>query len=265
MKQPWPLPDENSGNIRLVQRRHSSRCRMGRNRFSFAWISAQLQIISASQWDDGNVPIWRSSAHSICAWYRRLICRMDQAMKLQLQSQKAAKDRQFKGPIDCARQIIRVQGITGLWSGFTGSLAFRSNFFWMFLSFESKGDYAWFFTIRRNALSGSANFWSGGLGSFVYWAMAIPLDNIKNRMMAYPYPQPFPQSVSSAVGVLKRPSFFRVTRQIYSRDGLAGFFRGLAPCFLRAFPVNASAIFVYEGTLRVLGAEKVSFRIFIKA
>jgi solute carrier family 25 carnitine/acylcarnitine transporter 20/29 len=58
------------------------------------------------------------------------------SVKLQLQSQKSVSERQFKGPIDCARQIVRVQGFGGLWSGFTGSLAFRSNFFWMFLSFE---------------------------------------------------------------------------------------------------------------------------------
>ena len=57
-------------------------------------------------------------------------------VKLQLQSQKAVASREFKGPIDCAKQIIRVQGFAGLWSGFTGSLAFRSNFFWMFLSYE---------------------------------------------------------------------------------------------------------------------------------
>jgi hypothetical protein len=57
-------------------------------------------------------------------------------VKLQLQSQKSASDRQFKGPVDCARQIIRTQGLTGMWSGLTGSLAFRCNFFWMFLSFE---------------------------------------------------------------------------------------------------------------------------------
>ncbi|KAF8739321.1 hypothetical protein AX14_010094 [Amanita brunnescens Koide BX004] len=57
-------------------------------------------------------------------------------VKLQLQSQKSVTDRQFKGPIDCARQIIRAQGVLGMWSGFTGSLAFRSNFFWMFLSVE---------------------------------------------------------------------------------------------------------------------------------
>ncbi|KAF8905501.1 mitochondrial carrier domain-containing protein [Gymnopilus junonius] len=168
-------------------------------------------------------------------------------VKLQLQSQKSPLDRRFKGPIHCARQIICIQGITGLWSGFTGSLAFRSNFFWMFLSFEAiMRAFSRLEGTPYQISTGSANFWSGGLASFVYWAMAIPLDNIKNRMMAHPYPQPYPQTVTSAQGVLKNPSFLRVARHIYYRDGMAGFFRGLTPCFLRAFPVNASALFVYE-------------------
>ena len=73
-------------------------------------------------------------------------------------------------------------------------------------------------------------------------------------MMAHPYPLPYP---TSSMSVMTRPSFLLITRCIYVQDGLSGFFRGLGPCFLRAFPVNASAIFVYEGTLRVLGAEEV--------
>ena len=56
-----------------------------------------------------------------------------------MQSQRAASDRQFKGPIDCAKQIVRNKGIFGLWTGFTGSLAFRSNFLFMFGSFEVSG------------------------------------------------------------------------------------------------------------------------------
>lgn len=66
------------------------------------------------------------------------VTKVDQcAVKLQMQSQRAVADRQYKGPIDCARQIIRSQGVLGLWTGFTGSLAFRSNFLWMFMSFEA--------------------------------------------------------------------------------------------------------------------------------
>lgn len=78
-------------------------------------------------------------------------------------------------------------------------------------------------------------------------------------MMAYPYPHPYPTSSTS---VMSRPSFLLIARRIYTRDGFRGFFRGLGPCFLRTFPVNASAIFVYEGIMKALGAEKVHKYIF---
>jgi len=48
-----------------------------------------------------------------------------------------------------------------------------------------------------------------------------------------------------------------VAQNIYRVDGFRGYFAGLGPCLLRAFPVNASALFVYEGILRLLNAEKV--------
>ncbi|OSD03179.1 mitochondrial carrier [Trametes coccinea BRFM310] len=165
-------------------------------------------------------------------------------VKLQLQLQRSTSDRQYKGPIDCIRQIVRAQGVLGLWIGFTGSLAFRSNFLWMFGSFEA--------LMRAfSKLDGTpyaistpmANFMSGGLASFVYWIMAIPADNIKNRMMATPHNLP-------------KPSFTATARQIFVEGGLRGYYRGLGPTLLRAFPVNASALWVYEGLMRVLGAEK---------
>ena len=55
-----------------------------------------------------------------------------------------------------------------------------------------------------------------------------------------------------------RPSFVGTVRQTFAQSGYRGFFRGLGPTILRAFPVNASAIWVYEGLMRTLGAEKVS-------
>jgi solute carrier family 25 carnitine/acylcarnitine transporter 20/29 len=105
-----------------------------------------------------------------------------------------------------------------MWSGFTGSLAFRSNFFWMFLSFEvsqpcvfiselnliytpkalmrsfsrlagtpfevlvrdSETLYTECLT-RIKISTGSANFISGGLGAFAFWGMAIPADNVKKQ------------------------------------------------------------------------------------
>ena len=53
------------------------------------------------------------------------------------------------------------------------------------------------------------------------------------------------------------PSAISVAKIILRDDGVRGFTRGLAPVLLRAFPVNASALFVYEGIMDLLGAEKV--------
>ncbi|TFL06697.1 mitochondrial carrier [Pterulicium gracile] len=172
-------------------------------------------------------------------------------VKLQLQLQSARTDRQFKGPIDCARQVMRVQGLLGMWTGFTGSLAFRSNFFWMFSSFEvlMRG-FSSLQGTRYEMSTGLANFLSGGLGAFSFWIMAIPADNVKNRMMSHP--SIYPQTPGSVI----RRSLLSVVKQIHTEHGFRGFFKGLGPSLLRAFPTNACAFFVYEGALRLMGADK---------
>lgn len=54
-----------------------------------------------------------------------------------------------------------------------------------------------------------------------------------------------------------RPSFSGVMRQIHATSGMRGFFAGLSPCILRAFPANACAMWAYEGLMRTFGAEQV--------
>lgn len=56
---------------------------------------------------------------------------------------------------------------------------------------------------------------------------------------------------------LPRQSVISVAKRIHRENGLIGFARGLTPILLRAFPVNASALFVYEGLMKLMDAEKV--------
>ncbi|KAJ7092650.1 mitochondrial carrier [Mycena epipterygia] len=190
-------------------------------------------------------------------------------VRLQLQMQKSASDRQFKGPIDCANQLVRTQGLLGLWTGLSGGLLFRAHFFYMFLAFEAcmRGlsklngtpyevctpypPALRFLTLWTKPSVGIANLISGGAASLCFWTLAIPFDRTKNQMMSHPYPTPYPESRSA-----NRPSFISVARQIHASEGLRGFYRGIGPCFIRAFPSNACAFFVYEGILRALGAEQ---------
>lgn len=76
--------------------------------------------------------------------------------------------------------------------------------------------------------------------------------------MAHPFPRQYSaSSCGHSVGNPTRPSFVRMARQIYTREGPAGFYRGLGLTLLRAFPMNACAFFVYERMMRGLGAEPV--------
>ncbi|KAF8515173.1 mitochondrial carrier [Gautieria morchelliformis] len=174
-----------------------------------------------------------SVAGLFAGWTSAVVAHPVELLKvnLQLQRQRATTDRKFKGPIDCARQVIKANGVR----------AFRSSFFFMFVLMRT---FDRLHGTPYQMSPGVSNFLSGGLASFVFWITAIPSDNIKNRIMA---------SDLKARGV----SLISVAQNIYRVDGLRGYFAGLAPCLLRAFPVNASALFVYEGILRLLNAEKV--------
>lgn len=77
-----------------------------------------------------------------------------------------------------------------------------------------------------------------------------------SRMLAYPYPRPYPTPSTPTLYTFSQPSFIAVARRTYSTDGMAGFYRGLTPTLLRAFPMNASALFAYEGIMQLLGAEE---------
>ncbi|CED82104.1 Mitochondrial carnitine-acylcarnitine carrier protein [Phaffia rhodozyma] len=152
---------------------------------------------------------------------------------------------QFSGPIDCARQVVREQGFQGLWRGFGATLAFRSNFAFMFGGYELNMR---LFSLLDNtpyALSiPTQTFIAGGMGANAFWLGALPADNVKNRMMTDSITKP------RYTGVLS------VVRAIYAEAGFKGFYRGFVPVVLRAFPTNASALFVFESVMRWSGAEK---------
>ncbi|KAF8610626.1 mitochondrial carrier [Ceratobasidium sp. AG-I] len=165
-------------------------------------------------------------------------------VKLQMQTQRDVKDRQYKGLTDLIRQMYRVQGPFGIWRGFASSLVYRSSFCWMFTSYEV--------LMRASTLLNGtplemstpiANFLAGGFGSFGFWIMGVPFDNIKNRILAAPLNAP-------------QLKFWPVAKGIYNTQGVRGYYRGLSLCIIRAFPVNACAFVVYESLMRAMGAEK---------
>ncbi|GAA5938744.1 uncharacterized protein JCM15063_004856 [Sporobolomyces koalae] len=148
----------------------------------------------------------------------------------------------YTGPIDCAKQLVRERGpLRGPYIGLAGTLLFRSWMGVMFLSYE---------VIQRglnkyypDLSPGTVNFLSGGMASNFFWVAAFPFDAVKNRLMTDDLKNP------------KYPSWRAAARHIWTEGGPKAYYRGFLPCILRAFPTNASALFVWETTMRLLGAE----------
>lgn len=73
---------------------------------------------------------------------------------------------------------------------------------------------------------------AGGMGGLGMWSFAIPLDAVKTKV----------QAASTSMG------FLAGARLIYSELGFAGFYRGIGPALLRAFPANAACFAAKEMT-----------------
>jgi solute carrier family 25 (mitochondrial carnitine/acylcarnitine transporter), member 20/29 len=71
---------------------------------------------------------------------------------------------------------------------------------------------------------------AGGMGGLGMWSFAIPLDAIKTRV----------QASSGNLGA------FGVARQLFAEQGMQGFYRGIGPALLRAFPANAACFAAKE-------------------
>ncbi|KAF8928744.1 hypothetical protein BGZ58_009398 [Dissophora ornata] len=134
-------------------------------------------------------------------------------IKARLQVQYDGKTKLYSGPVDCARQLIRNNGVTGLWKGLVATLWFRS---WFFMWWGSYEIYSAQMRKRTNMSEAAINFWAGGLGANTFWTFAFPCDVVKNKIMTQPDVKnpPFPTIISCF-------------KHVYRTDGLRGFYRAV--------------------------------------
>ncbi|RHW67128.1 mitochondrial carrier protein [Trypanosoma brucei equiperdum] len=77
---------------------------------------------------------------------------------------------------------------------------------------------------------------AGGMGGIAVWSFSLPLDCIKTRVQA------------SSVPLTPVVAF----RAILSEHGIKGFYRGIGPALLRAFPANAACFAARDKTKSTL-------------
>lgn len=81
-----------------------------------------------------------------------------------------------------------------------------------------------------------------GFAATNFWIVAFPTDVIKNRIMSQEDSRP-----------LKYETITKCAKSIYLNEGgYRAFYRGFAPCLLRAFPTNASALFIFDLCMKLM-------------
>ena len=73
---------------------------------------------------------------------------------------------------------------------------------------------------------------SGGIAGVAYWTSIFPLDTIKSKVQVG--------------GSVAQAGLVKIGLEMWRHGGMKVFYRGLAPCALRAFPVGAVMFLTYE-------------------
>ncbi|RNF16202.1 mitochondrial carrier protein [Trypanosoma conorhini] len=139
-----------------------------------------------------------------------------------------------------ASSIYRTAGLRGFFRG-TSMTMLR----------DVPGSMAWFCAyeytkqlICRNPRAPSVpeSLIAGGMGGIGMWSFAVPLDVIKTRVQAS----------------REQLTLAGAVRGIFKERGIRGFYRGLGPALLRAFPANAACFAAKDFTQKTLNRLTVS-------
>lgn len=167
-------------------------------------------------------------------------------MQVQGTDSLVPKFSRYNGPLDCALQTVKNEGVSGIFrGGFTtllreaiGNAVFFSVYeyvrYHMHLQLKAS------FSDHNSLIDMGVGIVSGGLGGVAFWSAVLPLDVAKTVIQTAP-------DKSST----RNP--FQVLNSIYRRAGLKGCYAGLGPTILRAFPANAAAIVTWELAMKMLG------------
>ncbi|KAL1308238.1 hypothetical protein HN51_050169 [Arachis hypogaea] len=156
-----------------------------------------------------------------------------EVVKIRLQQQRGLSPEllKYKGPVHCARMIVREEGILGLWAGAAptvmrngtnqAAMFTAKNSFDILLWSKHEGD--------GKVLLPWQSMISGFLAGTAGPICTGPFDVVKTRLMAQ----------SREGGELKYKGMIHAIRTIYSEEGLRALWKGLLPRLMRIPPGQA--------------------------
>jgi len=174
------------------------------------------------------LPFWQAFvAGGLAGMVGSVVVAPTDLIKLQSQVNEAV-GKERKKPMDVIREIYRRDGIQGFSRGFLAAILRDIPGLGMF--FGVYNGVRNFFRRTDGTISAFGQIVAGGTSGIGSWIISYPYDVIKTRMQVTTEFRTIKQCVSHA----------------YRYEGVAVFYRGILPCLIGSFPINALIFFIYE-------------------
>ncbi len=164
-------------------------------------------------------------------------------------------ERQYKNSVDCVRQVLRNEGVRGLYKGMTASYlgAAESTLHW--LLYEQMKRALERRKARIDALGRGPNAWDhfvewmgplGGAGAAKLFAslLTYPHEVVRTRLRQAP----------TADGQRKYTGLVQCFVRVWREERIPGLYGGLTPHLLRTVPAAGITFGIYEIMLKLLNA-----------
>lgn len=163
-------------------------------------------------------------------------CRL-QAMK-EVQAQKSSTSiNNHIGPWALTKDIIKKNGITGLFRGLSSTIAREMpGYFCFFGAYEGTRELLANPGQNRDDIGWQKTMIAGGVGGSVLWLVIFPADVVKSRIQV--------QNMKESASV--------VMKDIFKKEGISAFYNGLMPTLIRTIPATATLFLTYEYTKKCL-------------
>jgi len=162
-------------------------------------------------------------------------------IRMQIQKSDGVTALQYRSSMDCARQIYRAHGIQGIFKGTNITLMRESLSVGLyFLTYEAVLRRLLKPGQERSELGAAKLMGAGALAGYAFWIVGFPLDLLKTKIQTDNLSNPTYKSI------------IQCAKRTHEQGGIAGFYRGMLPCILRAGPVNAGCFLAYETMLTYL-------------
>ncbi|DBA03345.1 TPA: hypothetical protein N0F65_004622 [Lagenidium giganteum] len=166
-----------------------------------------------------------------------------EVIKCKLQFQRGRLGQgEYHGPFDCVRKVVRNEGLSGLFRGWSALLLRDVPFNFFFFGAYEAYTSAFAQVLNKPSKDDLNPLWiltAGGLAGATGWSIVFPADVLKSYMQ------------TASMGEASKTLTLRAAaRMAYAQGGLRGFYRGWSAAVLRSFPANGSLFLGVEMTHR---------------